>query len=636
MSTFERRNTGAASHFAKSNTSSHSSSQVEKCDASPALSYIAGLTARDHGIKVFMGAEGSGSFARLDAKEITLDPTHCETEATARFVAAHEGAHIGETLSLRQLGRSEQQIKEYVRKIGLPSLSNVLEDGAINDRFCRQYQNLRADTLESYPRVDPSKPGGLLNLEEVQQVAIMLGRVPRFAEALAGLLNDWSELRHELGFSRSLSEYQAQPRRGSATTDPEVQEFFNLVLNEARRIISMIPGADAPASESYTCSKERHIWVETVVYPELKKLVDSDLKDLEKVLQNMPAGGHEVDGEGSGDAKNTTTPTEARRRARKVLAELDDAIRESLESLKDKAEKPLPTTSEVIGEQNEEERQAEAAREAARQAAVSAEQLKKALLASLTPYHQEYREIAAMLDEAYNRLMDIFDPVRHFKWRSDVASGSRLNMTQAMRFELTGEGHERVWMQRIEPQYPNLAVTIVLDRSGSMDDGVKCVEARRAMIFAKELFNRLNIPTACTWFADSSEVILTFEDDIRDSTVQERFMAETIPLSEGTNDAVGIETAAAIVREDPATRKVIVVLSDAQSGSGDELRKVIRDLAEKDVPVLHFGLGPGTADTSGYYIHSWGDLKLQGRGSDGFLSVFCREMERLAQGALEG
>lgn len=254
------------------------------------------------------------------------------------------------------------------------------------------------------------------------------------------------------------------------------------------------------------------------------------------------------------------------------------------------------------------------------------------MLASLTPYHQEYHKISQAIDEAYNRLVDVFDPERHFKWMQDLPAGNRLKLEAAMRFELTGEGHERMWMKRIDPRYPDQDIVVIIDRSGSMEG--KFEAARSGMIFARELFQRLNIPTACVGFADSASTSVEFEDDISDPDVQKSLMNNSTPLPQGTNDAGALKYAAKLLRERGATRKAIVMLSDAASGVQD-LKKVVRDLADEGIPVLHFGLGEGTKDTDRNYVNSWGDLSLDEKGEGGFLQVFCREMERLAEGALE-
>jgi len=81
-------------------------------------------------------------------------------------------------------------------------------------------------------------------------------------------------------------------------------------------------------------------------------------------------------------------------------------------------------------------------------------------------------------------------------------------------------------------------------------------------------------------------------------------------------------------------KKTIIMLSDAESGSAD-LKGAVQRVAEQGIPVLHFGIGVGTRDAGGHYIHSWGDLSLAPSGDNSFLEVFCREMVRLAEGILD-
>lgn len=471
--------------------------------------------------------------------------------------------------------------------------------------------------------------------------------------------------------------------------------------------MAFIPAPNDPASKSLEMGLKRFAWCEQVIYPELKKLVDEDLKTLKEAIKKGEGSGNQHSGKQQGQeqgqqgqgqqgnnqqggdrqtgkqrsspspaqapSKDTDasqrgtrqhtqsggasngkksdqseqaesqseekrleiTETEASRRAAELLAQAEDAIRSALESLKERAEGTSPSAKEVVQEHNAKERHAEQEAKAAKENALLAQQLRDAFLNSLSDYHREYHEVASSIEEAHNRLMDVFDPERHFKWQQDRPTGSKLNMLGAMRFELTSEGHERMWEQRIDPQYPDQDIVIIIDRSGSMQVHDKFVYARRAVLFARELFQRLHIPTACVGFADSSGRFLDFEDDIGDSDAQDRLMQNTAPLNEGTNDASAIEYAASLLKERSAIRRTIIMISDAQSGTPEKLKQTVQDLAGQGIPVLHFGIGAGTGDNNGNYIHSRGNLTLANSGPDAFLEVFCKEMERLAEGILD-
>jgi Mg-chelatase subunit ChlD len=318
-----------------------------------------------------------------------------------------------------------------------------------------------------------------------------------------------------------------------------------------------------------------------------------------------------------------------------MVADVDDAIRKHLESLKDQALEEIPDASEVVKEQNQAESEAEAIKEAKQKDQAAGKGLQKEILQAMSPYHREYLQISDALEKAHSRLVDVFEPERHFSWQKDQSSGPKLDVRMAMKFELTGEGYREMWMKRIDPKYPDMDVVILLDRSGSMELPEKYESAGRALIFAKELFARLHIRTACVGFANSPERFVDFDDDVADELVQQQIMQNVYPLPEGTNDAAAVSFAGELLRERPARHRAVIMLSDAGSGQPEDLKQVVAHLHSEGIPVLHFGLGAGTRDTTGNYILSWGDLSLTDMSEKGFLGVFCREMERLAEGTLE-
>jgi hypothetical protein len=88
------------------------------------------------------------------------------------------------------------------------------------------------------------------------------------------------------------------------------------------------------------------------------------------------------------------------------------------------------------------------------------------------------------------------------------------------------------------------------------------------------------------------------------------------------------------MQEYPGERRVVIVLTDAGTNNPTKLKKTVSRLAGDGVAVLHFGIGPGTADTNGCYTHSWGNLDLLDNAPTGFMQTFCRVVMKVARGAL--
>lgn len=584
------------------------------------LSFIAARSADDFGVQVSFGEAGKGSYAVLETKCLTLDPEHCATRGKARFVSAHEGGHIAHTVSLNELGISPDGIRRYAVLIGFHVLRNVIEDGAINDCNVARFPSLSADTLESYPRVNPEEPHGFLDVPGLEQSYELLGRPPLYSQALAGLLADWSELRHEHGFVPSQHVLRNRERLGAPATDLRLQAFFDKALIPSRICMSTVPPAEHTERDiRMACSEERFKMIEREIYPHLQELIEADLRDLAKALQDKAP-----------ESQNSLSPAEAKRRAREILAGLDDALRELLGSLAERAAGEIGSASEAVVAENAQERAAEEEAEARARAAEKAKMDHEQIVHSLSPFDQEYIQIAHLLEPAYNRLCEVFDPKTRYSWRTNLPSGTHFNPIGMLRFEATGDGYETMHMSRNRPVEPDLLTGVLLDRSGSMTVDNRFIHARRALLFLRVLYERLELPTVATWFANRCGGILDPEDSLLTSDAQERLMSHSTPLNEGNSDGAGLEYLAQKMGQYTSSRKAIIVLTDAGVCDPDGLKTMIDELSQQGISVLHFGLGLGTKDTTGLYPHSWGDLDVLDEGPDGFMSVFCGVITRLA------
>lgn len=586
----------------------------------PGLTHIAREVANDHSVEVFIGKPGGGSYANLDTRKLVLDPVHLEKgESMARFVAAHEGAHIRDTANFKQLGLTSQQVEELVKKLGLMALRNVVEDCAINDRFVRDYPPLGADTLEAYDRKSQL---GYINHPEVAAQAKALGFVPKYAIALDALLSDWSELRHNQGFAESPENLKKLPYQGPAVEDEDIKGFIKISLGNFREAISKIYRQGANSDEMLLASIERHERCEKIIYPELAKLLQKDIEQFAENLKNKQNTDQE-----QAPSQGEVTNKEAERQAKEALSKFDDAIREALQSAADK-QNEAPKAQELIKRDSDKERAQEHEAEKLAEFQEGTKHLRENIKRDLSPYLQYYMEVSDKVDEVYGRLVDVYIPNSHFGWDRGHPSGASLDMTGAMRFQLTNSDHNKIFNRRIDPQRADISIAVMIDRSGSMD-GQKIKEAIKAALFSKELFQRLGIDCACIGFSDDQEILLDFEDRTEEYDNQERLMAG-LTLEGGTQDASALDFAATLLREQSSKSKAIVMISDAQSGEAPRLSQVVKNIEAEGIAIIHFGIGADTSDQGRFYTKSFGDLSTRDGADDNFFEVFAREMENLA------
>lgn len=609
------------------------------------LSFIAELTACDHGITFSVGKPGAGSVALLGKRTVILDPEHCRTREEQRGVAAHEGRHIFDTPTFEAMGFSPRQIRELSTCVGMLSGRNLVEDFAVNDGVARDFPSRAGDILSLYRETDPQAPAGPLIHPEVQAVIQRLGFVPRFAVALGGLLTDWAHLRRHVGFGALLEEYARVPYSGGTSDDPDLQRFFKRNYRIAREIAATIapPGATGAVRIDY--SKARLSLFKDVIYPDLKKLFEQDVDQLaKKIRRSIEQALSSHDGRSSTDStkdeqsrqesygEDESASAEARRQANEQLAGLDDAIRKALKGLLDKDDAP-PTEEQVRGAMTAQRHAEEREKEAAELRRVQ-DSLRAALAKSMSEYDREFQRVAHAVERAYGELVQEFLPVSHHRWQSGLPRGGKISLPHAMTYELRGEGFHKLFMSRIEPTKPDVSLAFLIDASGSMGTDNRHEHARQAAIFAKELFQRLSIGTCFIRFNDAPSEILSFEADIRDVEVQQALLQGCNQPEGSTRDDLALRFAAERLSHSGARTKLIVIISDAESSDGRALKETVRHLEEQGLSTLHFGLGRGTSDRATLYTYSWGDLSFDEGGDSDFFAVFCREMCRIAREAV--
>ncbi len=635
------------------------------------------VVAHDPVLRVIEGKPGGGSFYDSEKRQVTLDPLHCENEDRALWITCHEGMHAWQALPYSEIPLSTATKEKLFAQVGFSSCNNVIEDCAGNDGMVRGFVGLEQPTLAVY-REQLAQRGGILNHADITAAYQRLGREPKFAKALKEVLHAWAEYRVTLeNFCTALT-----PNGGFRFADAGDQDV-NKILKEAdlalrTAINTTIKNGKEPKAEVEEISLARFRLVKDYVFPFIERLVKLDQlaqeqneaakkamkkgalssetmrEILDQLGQNSPGEAQRGDslpdpamGQGTdsleGSPIDTSNLSDSAKQeiaayqnalsedekgtlkgaAAKKLQDIDDAIAEAL--------KPKTTANDCAPTHRQRAEEA-AAQEAAGQETVRnaaiAQGIRDSVRRSATPYQRIFMDIASRLDEVEAAIRPMFIPEDAEEWRGAFASGQRLNLRSALRFEADPAQYARLFDRRDEPTTFSYEFDLVIDRSDSMDQDNKMPETRRAAVFLIELLSRFQIPCCVRVYDHEMQVVKTWEDAANDLAVQTNIAEHMTPRG-GTNDAMALGKAYIESAQRRERHKYIIVLSDADSGVETELKKIVEKIqAEGKVRLFHFGLGDNTEDKKGLYAgNSRGNLPITGTGS--FFDVFTDVLTRM-------
>ena len=226
------------------------------------LKIISQRVGGDFRMEVKLGKPGKGSFFNPEDGSITFDPLHIrENPEQAKFVAGHEGSHRAITPHHKELGLSEEKIRELHSQIGFGYLQNMIEDPAVNDWMKKRFPGLKEYVEKTYNK-QLKEENVVLSTPEVQKIAVQLGYWPKFAQYGSEIIRDW----HQKRFSKEL--------------DPAVEKALERTIDYARESISTIPDPQKPSREKkeiISASQKRFENNTNYIWPEVKKLVEMDL-----------------------------------------------------------------------------------------------------------------------------------------------------------------------------------------------------------------------------------------------------------------------------------------------------------------------------------------------------------------------
>lgn len=216
-------------------------------------------------------------------------------------------------------------------------------------------------------------------------------------------------------------------------------------------------------------------------------------------------------------------------------------------------------------------------------------------------YEKVYQEIRATDEELYRRLEEIFHPnlKRGMKLRT---AGPHLNLPAVYKWTVSranGQIPDNKIFERIEqPKKRDYAITLLVDLSGSMQEGDKIEETFKGAILLAEVLNRLGVAVEITGFNTRVTNFKRFDEAMTD-VIRSRMtgmLAEVESnFSGATYTSMGIEAASKALEQRPAKNKFLLVMTDGQPSGADDLIRTVKKVNQQtQQSLIGIGLGQGT------------------------------------------
>lgn len=239
-------------------------------------------------------------------------------------------------------------------------------------------------------------------------------------------------------------------------------------------------------------------------------------------------------------------------------------------------------------------------------------------------YDAALLRVQAQVDLLAQRLEAILQPRRRLRQRSGYRSGRAVAMRQLIAFEADPRLVERLWLRNSIPDRRDVAMTLLVDLSGSME-GAKAEAALLGTVLLAETLDRLSVPFAVHGFQDVLVPFRSFADAFDDHVrnaigemTQEvsgcRFGGNNTPRY--NDDGPCLLDAARELLGQSAQDRVLIVLSDGRPegsrSTAEDLTAAVQQLSGPDVglELIGLGLGPHTEHVRDFYPQSIANVAL--------------------------
>jgi uncharacterized protein YegL len=586
------------------------------------LKIIAQRVGGDFGMKVEIIPAGKrpkgepelGSYFNSQEIKIVFDPEHVKRDPQeAEFIAGHEGGHRAITRGPESIGLKKEKIQEIYNQVGFAFTFNCLEDPADNNWVREKFPGLEPDIKKSYDKnLEASEKQGVplgLSHPEALQTTRLLGYIPKFVYYGSEIVKYW----HKGEFSEKL--------------DPQVKKALDRTKKGAEEYFKTIPDSKPTEEKIIEKAKERFLIDYEKIWPEVKKLVEQDLnneklrqmlmqglgkdklpKDMQKEGASMPMDelpeGLKKKLQEAFDSLPEKQKKELQEKAEQQLKELEDKLNEELRG-KLNSDNPESHQERAIRIKQEEEGTEKEKREK-EEVEKSRKEFEKKLEAQMSEYDKVYKEVKPLIDDLYRKLLKIFIPERHPRWKSGYPSGSRIDLAKAMQYEAERSKYTELWERKSIPQKIDYRFSLLIDLSYSMRQENKIEQAFKGLVVLAETFNRLDLKDEIIGFTD------TFKNNVRifkefkeklSKEARERVSSMRRVKMGNTPTNSATRFASERLEENKGRYNFLITLTDGRPTDDGEAAKQFIKRAGKTTnqKFIGLGLGPGTGHVKELY-----------------------------------
>jgi uncharacterized protein with von Willebrand factor type A (vWA) domain len=233
-------------------------------------------------------------------------------------------------------------------------------------------------------------------------------------------------------------------------------------------------------------------------------------------------------------------------------------------------------------------------------------------------YDRAHARVAEQIERLTRHLDEVLRPRKRLNERSGYPSGRHVDLRKLMQFEADPRRYSELWVRSTIPDRRDVAMTLLVDLSGSMS-GDKIESALLGTILLAETLDRLSVSFAVIGFQDVLVPLRRFDQPFDEAARQAiaEMPQEVGACRHGGNnmpsyndDGPCVLEAAEDLLNQSATERVLIVVSDGlpegRRSNKDDLRRAIETITgpATGLELIGLGLGPGTQHVRTYYPES--------------------------------